>query len=597
MRLPRTVSSPVTLTAVTAALAIPVLFLTAPTAPAAVPAAAPVTTSAAPAAPGTTPAATPTTAPVTAAVDAAPLVKAQILAINDFHGHLEPDDLSISTRTGTSHGKGYVPAGGAAYLKAKINAARKANPASVVVSAGDLIGGSPMISGYYHDESTIEAMNQILDVATVGNHEFDEGTAELRRLVAGGCHPVDGCQDETGFAGTKFDLLAANVIDKSTRQPILPAFTIKDVGGAKIGFIGTVTTDTPRLVNRNGVAEVSFKDEAATIRTLVPQVRAAGADAVVVLTHSGAAQTERSPVNGCRGIVGPAYQLAKALKGQVDAVVSAHTHQSYICDVKGVQLTSAASYGRLLTTVKLTIDPNAHRVTRISAANSVVSHKLKPAKDVAATVARYHRLIAPIANRTVGRLSRAADRIPSKSGETVLGDLLADAQLRATAPKGKGGAQIALVAHGLIRTDLAKGRVTYGAVYASQPFGQRLVTMTLTGRQLDAALETQFCNPAAVHEDDRVPLAVSKGFRYSYDPHGRCGHLVRIRDFRLNGKKVTAAGKYRVTIIDLLAAGESGFTVLPKGTQRVIGVLDRDAAASYLKAHPKLPTRTRVKLR
>jgi 5'-nucleotidase len=594
MLLARTRPGRVTLTVATAVVAVPVLFLTAPTAPADVRAAvavdrgatAEVVAAAAPA------------AVVNAAAPAA-VVKAQILAFNDFHGHLEKDDLAISLKTGTSHGPGWVPAGGAGYLAAKINAAKQKNPASVVVSAGDMIGGSPMISGYYHDESTIEAMNKIVDVATVGNHEFDEGTKELRRLVKGGCHPVDGCQDRTGYAGVKFDLLAANVIVKKTGRTLLPPYAIKNVGGAKIGFIGTTTIDTPRLVNRNGVKDVSFKDEAATIKALVPKVRAAGADAVVVLTHSGAAQTDRSPVNSCQGMVGEAYNLTRSLNGSVDAVISAHTHQAYNCKINGTQLTSAASYGRMLTTLKLTIDTTAGKVTAISAKNSVVDHKLKQAKGVKATVTRYHKLLAPISNRKVGQLTRDANRNPSRSGETVLGNLAADAQLAATRKKNKGGAQIALVAHGLIRTNLAKGKVTYGEVYAAQPFAHRVVTMTLTGRQLDKVLETQFCHPAAVHEDQKVPLAVSKGFTYKYDPDGRCGHLVRIRDFRLNGKKMTAAGKYRVTVNELFAAGESGFDVLAKGTNRKVGMLDRDALSRYLSAHPKLklPARTRVKLR
>jgi 5'-nucleotidase len=253
----------------------------------------------------------------------------------------------------------------------------------------------------------------------------------------------------------------------------------------------------------------------------------------------------------------------------------------------------------MLTTLKLTIDTRTHKVTQISAANGVNTHTVKPDKDVAATVTRYRKLISPVANRTVGHLRKVANRNPSASGETVLGNIVADAQLRATKPRAKGGAQVALVAHGLIRTNLEKGRITYGEVYATQPFGQRVVTMTLTGRQLDTVLETQFCNPAAVHEDERVPLAVSKGFTYSYDAKGKCGHLVRMRDFRLNGKKMTAAGHYRVTINELLAAGESGFDVLAKGTNRVTGALDRDVLASYLTAHPKLklPARNRVSLR
>ncbi|HST86453.1 MAG TPA: bifunctional metallophosphatase/5'-nucleotidase [Kineosporiaceae bacterium] len=589
MPLPRTRPGRVTLGLTIVALAASALFLAASAAPASAPAAATHSTPTRP------------VAAVSAAKPAAAVVNAQILAFNDFHGHLEPDHLSISAKTGTSHGAGYVPAGGAAYLAAKIKAAKRANPASIVVEAGDLIGGSPMISGYYHDESTIEAMNKIVDVGVVGNHEFDEGTAEIRRIVAGGCHPVDGCQDGNGYAGTTFDMLAANVVDRSTGTSIFPGYVIKDVGGAKIGFIGTVTTDTPSLVAAAGVKDVKFLDEAATINRLAPQVRAAGADAVVVLTHNGAAQMKgaKGGINSCVGMAGSVVDVTKAVAGQVDAVISAHTHKPYICTVKGTLLTSAASYGRLLTTVQLRIDPNAHTVTKISAKNSIVTHQRTPDPAVAAVVKRYQKLIGPIANRKVGHLSRAATRDPSASGETALGDLVADAQLAETAPKAKGAAQIALAAHGFIRTDLAKGTVTYGEVYAAQPFGQQLVTMSLTGRQLDAVLELQFCNSAAPSPDQRVPLGVSRGFTYSYDPGLACGHRIRIRDFRLNGKKLTASGTVRVTVNSFYAAGENGFTALAAGTSRVTGGLERDALSSYLTANPHLsvPTRNRVKLR
>jgi len=412
---------------------------------------------------------------------------------------------------------------------------------------------------------------------------------------------VDGCQDGTGYAGVTFDMLAANVVDRSTGQSIFPGYVIKDVGGAKIGFIGTVTADTPSLVAAAGIKDVQFLDEAATINKLAPEVRAAGADAVVVLTHNGAAQITgaKGGINSCVGMAGDVVEVTKAVAGQVDAVISAHTHQPYVCTVKGTLLTSAASYGRLVTAIQLTIDPNAHTVTKISAKNSVVTHQRTPDAAVAAVVKRYHKLIAPIANRKVGHLSKTATRNPSASGETALGDLIADAQLRATASRPKGAAQIALAAHGFIRTDLAKGNVTYGEVYAAQPFGHRLVTMSLTGRQLDQVLELQFCNSAAPSPDQRVPLGVSHGFTYRYDPQLACGHRVRIRDFRLNGKKLTPSGTVRVTVNSFFAAGESGFTVLTGGTSRVTGGLDRDALAHYLTAHPHLtlPARNRVQLR
>ncbi len=591
MRRPPTVTR---ITRTAAVLSILVLILTAPSSSRP----SPVATSTAQLVPaaqvmatGTAPTATPT--------PASP-VHAQILAINDFHGNLEPGRLSISAKTGTSDGPGALPAGGAAYLAAKLIAAKTANPASIVVSAGDLISGSPMLSGYYHDEPTIEAMNQILDVGVVGNHEFDEGSTEFRRMVGGGCHRLDGCQDGDGFAGITFDLLAANVVDRTTGRSILPGYVIKDVGGVKIGFIGTVTPETPNLAPRSGITDLTFLDEAATINRLAPQVRAAGADAVVVLTHSGASKAPgaQGGINSCVGFTGSVIGLAKAVSGQVDAMISAHTHQAYICKIKGVLLTSAASYGRLFTTIKVTLDPATRRLSELSADNSVVSHERAPDPAIAALVSRYQKLISPIADRDVAHLSKTATRNRSTSGESVLGDLIADADLAATSPISKGAAQIALTPLGFIAADLAAGRITYRDVYAAQPFGQRLVTMTLTGRQLDQVLELQLCNPTAPNPNLRVPLGVSSGFTYRFDPDLPCGQRISIRDFRLNGTEVSPDSRIRVTVNSFLAAGENGFTVLTIGSSRVTGGLDRDALAAYLIANPQLtlPRTDRVTL-
>lgn len=219
---------------------------------------------------------------------AAQKVTAQLLVFNDLHGHLTSDGLSISAKTATSKGEGYVTAGGTPWLAGRIAAAKKDNPNSLVLSVGDQIGGSPLISGYYHDEGTIEAMNQFVDVAVVGNHEFDEGVAELQRLVKGGCHPVDGCSPASPkYAGTEFDMLAANVIDRKTGKSILPGYVIKEVGGARIGIIGTVTPDTIDLVPLQGIKGVKFADEAKVIRDLAKDLRGQGVDAVIAMTHSG----------------------------------------------------------------------------------------------------------------------------------------------------------------------------------------------------------------------------------------------------------------------------------------------------------------------
>ena len=525
-------------------------------------------------------------------------VTAQLLAFNDFHGHLTSDGLSISAKTGTSKGSGYVTAGGAPWLAAKIAAAKKANPNSLVLSVGDQIGGSPLISGYYHDEGTIEALNQFVDVAVVGNHEFDEGTAELRRLLKGGCHPTDGCPPASPhYAGATFDMLAANVINRKTGQSMLPGYVIKNVGGARIGIIGTVTPDTVDLVGLDGIKDVKFVDEAPVIRKLAKQLRGQGVDAVVEMTHSGADGTPRSPINSCNHLAGPVKDLTKRIAGSVDLVLSAHTHQAYRCKVDGTLLTSAASYGRLLTKINVTMDTGTHKVTAIKAGNVVITHTGRRNAKVAALVERYQDATDPIASKRVTTLHQTLNRTVTRNGESPLGRVIADAQLAATRPKSKGGAQIAIINHGLARMDLEKGKVTYGQVYDAQPFGFKLVTMTLTGKQIDAMLESSFCHKAAVGNDDRVPLEVSTGFFFSFDKNKKCGHQVRIRDMRLNGKTMTSAGKYRVTTIDFFASGGNGLASFKDGTHRVTGVLERDALAQYLRQHPhlKLPQGTRIR--
>lgn len=525
-------------------------------------------------------------------------VTAQLLAFNDLHGHMTSDGLSISARTATSKGSGYVTAGGTPWLAGKIAAAKKDNPNSLVLSAGDQIGASPLISGYYHDEGTIEAMNQFVDVAVVGNHEFDEGTAELLRLVDGGCHPVDGCSPASPkYSGAKFDMLAANVVDRKTGKSILPGYVVKNVGGARIAIIGTVTPDTVDLVPLAGIKGVKFTDEAKVIRKLSQQLRGQGVDAVIAMTHSGADGTPRSPINSCRKLAGPAKDLTEKVAGSVDAVLSAHTHQAYNCRIKGTLLTSAASYGRLLTKIDVTMDTGSHQVTKIKANNVVINHKGRRDAKVAAVVKRYEKATDPIADKKVTTLGVTLHRTLTRHGESWLGRTIGDAHLAATRPKKKGGAQLAIVNRGLARMNLEKGKVTYGQVYDAQPMGNRLATVTMTGRQIDAALESTFCHPAAVDNDGRMPIEVSKSFYFSFDMDKKCGHKIRIRDMRLDGKRMYADKKYRVTTVDFFVDGGSRLDGFPDGTNRVNGVLERDALAQYLKKHPKLglPRGTRIR--
>ena len=306
---------------------------------------------------------------------ATPLVHLQILAFNDFHGHLEPptgangvvlvaptDPLASSADARpTDAGVMLVPAGGAAYLTAHVARLRAENPATIVVSAGDLTGASPLISSLFADEPSVLAMNRLgLDIEAVGNHDFDRGLPELRRLGRPGCSLGD-C-DAGSFAGASFDYLAANVIDTATGRTIFPPYSIRDVGGARIAFIGETLKETPSLTRPGAVTGLAFRDEADTANALVPELQSRGVSAIVLLLHQGGMQVRGGTYDGCQGFSGDLVPILDRLSPAIEVVISGHTHQAYDCVLGGRLVTSAASYGRLLTKVDLTIDPSTHRI-------------------------------------------------------------------------------------------------------------------------------------------------------------------------------------------------------------------------------------------
>nr|MBO2503011.1 bifunctional metallophosphatase/5'-nucleotidase [Thermoanaerobacterales bacterium] len=520
-----------------------------------------------------------------------PPIEVQVLAINDFHGNLAPP-------SGSSGRIEDVDAGGAAYLASHIAALEATNPNTVVVSAGDLVGASPLLSALFHDEPTIEAMNQIgLDVNAVGNHEFDEGTDELRRLQEGGCHPVDGCLDGDGFAGADFEFLAANVVSQETGETLFPAYTVKRFpGGAQVAFIGMTLAGTPTIVTPEGVAGFDFLDEAETANALVRRLERQGIENIIVLVHEGGVTTGGG-YNGCEGVSGPIVDIVERLDDQVDAVISGHTHEAYNCVIDGIPVTSASSFGRLVTDMDLTIDRRTKRITSIAVDNRIVTRDVEPAPGIEALIARYDELSAPLANRVIGRITADITRAPNAAGESALGDVIADSQLAATAPEHLGGAQVAFMNPGGIRADLlyapsgteAPGEVTYEEAFTVQPFGNSLVTMTLTGAQIERLLEEQFCGVNA--EAPRV-LQPSAGFSYTWSASAvgaadcDTADAVDPASITLDGEPVDPSGTYRVTVNSFLATGGDGFAVLNEGTDRLGGALDLDALEAYLSAAP-----------
>jgi len=507
-------------------------------------------------------------------------VNVQILALNDFHGNLLPP-------TGSSGRVGTIDAGGVEYLATHISNLRALNPNTVVVSAGDMVGASPLLSALFHDEPSIEAFNLIgLDFNAVGNHEFDEGWHELVRLQEGGCHPVDGCQDGDDFAGANFQFLAANVVRQDNGNTIFPAYKVRSFAGAKIAFIGMTLEGTPLIVTPSGIADLNFLDEATTVNALVPELKAKGIETIVVVIHEGGIQAAPAPFNGCVGISGAIVDIVNNLDDEVDVVVSGHTHQPYNCVLDNKIVTSAFSFGRLVTKIDLTIDRATGEVVTMVAENKIVTRDVAKDSLLTALINKYNAIAAPLANRIIGSITTTITRTNNAAGESALGDVIADAQLEATNDPGFGEAVVAFMNPGGIRADLTyagspagegDGNVTYGEMFTVQPFGNSLVTMTLTGTQIDTLLETQWVV-------NRV-LQVSNGFTYQWSISAPVGSKVDIASIMINGVPVDPNGSYRVTVNSFLADGGDGFAVLVQGTNRLGGDVDTDALEKYFVAN------------
>ncbi len=518
-------------------------------------------------------------------------VAVQILGINDFHGNLEPP-------AGSSGRVGTVNAGGAEFLASHIRSLETGNPNSIVVSAGDLIGASPLLSALFHDEPTIEAMNEIgLDLNAVGNHEFDEGSSELRRMQYGGCHPTDGCLDGDGFAGADFQFLAANVVNSKSRKPLFPATSVKSFDGVKVAFIGMTLEGTPTIVSPTGISGFDFLDEADTVNSLVPKLQARGIETIVVLLHEGGLPAALD-INGCNGVSGPINDIVRRMNKAVDMVVSGHTHQPYNCVIDGVPVSSAFSFGRLVTDIDLKISRKTGDVTTISVNNKIVTRDVPADPAVTSIINHYRTFAAPIANRPIGRITADITRANDDSLEQSLGNAIADAQLAATDAPAAGNAVLAFMNPGGVRADLTfagspvgegDGVVTYGEAFTVQPFSNGLVTLTLTGAQIERVLEEQFCgtNSPASAGFAKV-LLPSAGLRYTWDLDAPavadCATADKVvgSSITLNGTPVDPAASYRVTVNTFLGDGGDGFLTLAAGTARIGGLVDVDAFEAYL---------------
>lgn len=511
-------------------------------------------------------------------------VAVKVLAINDFHGHLKPPPGGIRIQDPADRTKTVtVPAGGAEHLATAVAQLKAQNPNHVFVAAGDLIGATPLLSALFRDEPTIESLSRMgLEAAAVGNHEFDKGARELLRLQRGGCEGADACKGPAPFKGAAFQYLAASTVDEATGRTLLPPYVVKRFQGIPVAFIGLTLAATPSIVVPSGVAGLRFREEAETVNELVPQLKAQGIEAIVLLIHEGGMPA--GDYNECPGLSGPIVDIVNKLDRAVDVVISGHTHRAYNCRLDGRLVTSGDKYGTIVTQIDLVLDPATKDVTSAVADNVIVRPE-RFAKDPRQTelIALYERLSQPLAQRVVGRIAAPLAREPAPNGEMPLGLVIADAQLAATR---EAGAQIALMNPGGIRAALARpadGLLRYEDLFAVQPFYNNLVTLTLTGAQLAQLLEQQWANQPF----QRI-LQPSRGFGYTWDAARPAGQRVLPGSLVLDGRPIAPDATLRVTVNSFLAAGGDNFSVLKQARDARTGMMDIDAFEAWVRQAPDL---------
>ncbi|MEV0144752.1 MULTISPECIES: bifunctional metallophosphatase/5'-nucleotidase [unclassified Nonomuraea] len=551
-------------------------------------------------------------------------VPVRLLALNDFHGNLEPPTGSsgrMVDETGAT-----VEAGGAAYIATHMKAHADRN--TIAVAQGDLIGATPLISAAYHDEPSVEFLGKLgLKVAAVGNHEFDEGYGELRRIMKGGCHPVDGCSPAGEWKGAQYDYVGANVLFKNPGEktdalaalgdqpavqkllsdwgvPALPPVSVKWMNGVPVGFIGLVTQTTPGIVTAEGIEDLKFVDEVKAANVASKVLKLIGVKAQVVLVHEGDQVNAGQSPDACSAVPGAGNRIATQVDPEIDVVLSGHSHQAYLCKVKDPAgqdrlYSQGGSFGRVITQVDLNVDVRTRDVVRSSvvADNHVVTRTVEPDREISDFVKTWKDRVAPVANKPVGRITADITNTAAPSGETPLGDLIADAQLAAT--RTGGNAQVALMNPGGVRASLTyagsaagegDGVVTYGEAFTVQPFNNLMQVVTLTGAQLKTVLEQQFTGGPNNQAFTKI-LQPSANLTYAYSTSAPWGS--KVSDLRIDGAPVTDTQQIRVAANNFLVGGGDAFLAFKDGTDLWSGPLDIDAFVDHLgKDNPIAPPAT-----
>ncbi|KAA2267218.1 bifunctional metallophosphatase/5'-nucleotidase [Solihabitans fulvus] len=512
-----------------------------------------------------------------------------LFGFNDFHGNLEPPVGSGGKLAG-------YDSGGAAYFATHLKRLAQKYPNSATLMAGDAVGASPLDSGLFYDEPSIKFYNQLcVSASSVGNHEFDKGIGELARKQTGGC-PADGCDPGNLGEGAKYQYLAANVTDAAGKQPpALKPWIMLDLAGRKVGVIGVVTKSTPSIELADNIKGYTFGDEADAVNKYVPDVKKAGAQAIVVLVHEGGSQTvpkgSDADYNKCDNIDKITDGLAARMDSAVNVIISGHSHMPYVCKLHDKLITQASFYGKLITDITLTF--NGDKVTSAEAVNRMVTRSVPEDPDAKKLVDFFKQAAGPKVNRVVGSIGGDITKTPLAGGDTALGDLIADSMLAATKDTAKGGAVAAFMNPGGVRADLTAkagagvqkqdGQVTYGELYTVQPFNNQVTTLDLTGQQILALLEQQWKN-------DLGPKVLDiAGITYAFKDAGEAGSKIVADSVKIGDQPLDAAKTYRVATNNFLAGGGDGFTTFTQAKNPSPGPIDVDVFEAYFKAAGSSP--------
>ncbi|OIK15752.1 hypothetical protein BIV60_08360 [Bacillus sp. MUM 116] len=478
-------------------------------------------------------------------------IQVQLLGVNDFHGQL----TTYQSVSGTK-------AGGAEYLAAYLKKYKQKNPNTLLVHAGDMVGGSPPISSQFYDEPTIEFLNLLhFDIGTPGNHELDRGVKEMKRLIYGGFHEKTGY-----FQGANASYISANIIDNKTGTPFLHPYVIKQIDGINIGFIGVVTTETNLYVIPENRKEVVITDEVTAINRTVKLLKEQGIKAIVVLAHVSA-KSDRTGANPQDALM----EMASKIDDEVDVIFAGHSHDYANTIVDGKLIVQSYSYGKAFSQVNLKIDRNSKDIVKKEAMIIVTSHEnIKPDQETLSLINKYKEKIGNRFNNIQGEIPEDITRKQDINGESPLAKMIAESERKAM------GVDIAFVHQGEMRESLKKGRYTLEQLYRTMPFGHRVCKVTLTGSQIKLALEQQW------RKDQENDMLQTVGLSYRWDPNSPIGSRITVLKDR-KGQFLQPNKEYEVAVSNYLASGGDEFTAFEQGKLVESGPQVVTAFLHYLK--------------